>query len=31
MVLAGTLTVGELVAFNAYVLMLATLPSQPGW
>ncbi|MCS6992561.1 MAG: ABC transporter ATP-binding protein/permease [Anaerolineales bacterium] len=31
MVLAGTLTVGELVAFNAYVLMLATPAQQLTW
>jgi ATP-binding cassette subfamily B multidrug efflux pump len=31
MVLKGTLTVGELVAFNAYVLMLATPAQQLTW
>jgi len=31
MVLNGTLTVGELVAFNAYVLMLATPAQQLTW
>jgi ABC-type multidrug transport system fused ATPase/permease subunit len=31
MVLSGTLTIGELVAFNAYVLMLATPAQQLTW
>ncbi len=31
MVLGGTLTIGELVAFNAYVLMLATPAQQLTW
>jgi ATP-binding cassette subfamily B protein len=31
MVLAGTMTVGEIVAFNAYLLMLATPAQQLTW